>query len=90
MTTSDDDVLTSEEAARLLKVARATLLHDCRAGLVPCQRVGRSWRFRRSTLLAWLNGDTDTRQEKERSPAPQPADPPAPKRTRRPKQGQLV
>lgn len=75
--TADDDILTSEEAAKLLRVARATLLGDCRAGLVPCQRVGRAWRFSRRALLAWLNETPTPGREEASAPAPDPQ--PAPK-----------
>ena len=92
--TADDDILTSEEAAKLLRVARATLLGDCRAGLVPCQRVGRAWRFSRRALLAWLNETPAPGGQEAKAPAPdpQPADPPAPKakgKRTSPKQGDL-
>ena len=54
---ADNDVLNTAEAAALLKVARGTLLNECRAGNVPCQRVGRAWRFNRRALLDWLSSD---------------------------------
>jgi excisionase family DNA binding protein len=46
-------VLTAEEAATLLRVSTKTLLREARDG-VPGQKIGRSWRFSRSELLARL------------------------------------
>lgn len=50
-----DEVLTAEEAARLLKVSTKTLLRLARNGSVPGNKVGRVWRFRRSDLLDLLS-----------------------------------
>lgn len=49
-----DEVLTPEEAAELLKVSKKTILRLVRSGAVPGSKVGHSWRFRRSELLAHL------------------------------------
>jgi excisionase family DNA binding protein len=48
------DVLTASEAAEYLRVSRKTLYRLVAAGKVPGQRVGRSWRFRREDLVAFL------------------------------------
>ena len=79
------DVLDSVQAAALLKVARATLLAACRAGNVPCVRVGHKWRFSRRALLAWLAGETTPAPE----PAPEPAAPRGKGRPRALKQATL-
>lgn len=46
-----DEVLTPDEAAQLLKVSKKTLLRHARAGDIPGVKLGRVWRFRRSELL---------------------------------------
>jgi excisionase family DNA binding protein len=56
MEPEQDEVLTTDEAAALLKVSTKTLLKEARAGLLPGQKVGRSWRFVRRDLLASLTG----------------------------------
>ncbi len=48
------DVLTAQEAADYLRVNVKTLYRLVRAGEVPGQKVGRSWRFRRSDLASFL------------------------------------
>lgn len=50
----DDDVLTAEEAAGLLRVSVATVLKETRAGRLPGVKVGREWRYSRVALLHHL------------------------------------
>lgn len=42
------------EAAELLRVHDKTLQAMARAGTVPCVRMGKYWRFRASSLDAWV------------------------------------
>lgn len=51
---SNDEVLTPDEAAQLLKVSKKTLLRHAREGQVPGVKLGRVWRFRRCELLDLL------------------------------------
>ena len=78
----NDDILDSFEAAKLLKVGRAVLLRECRAGNVPCTRIGAQWRFSRQALLDWI---AEPGKGKQPDPEPKPA-----RKPRAPKQGQLV
>ncbi|MFP3881928.1 MAG: helix-turn-helix domain-containing protein [Actinomycetota bacterium] len=50
-----DEVLTADEAARLLKLSKKTLLRLARDGTIPGNKIGRVWRFRRSQLLDILS-----------------------------------
>ena len=53
-----EQVLTVDEAARLLRVNRKTLYDAVRAGEVPgVVRVGRSIRIGRDALLRWMEGN---------------------------------
>lgn len=52
----DAEVLTADEAARLLRVSTKTVLSLAREGVLPGEKVGRAWRFVRSDLLAHLRG----------------------------------
>ena len=57
MRTQRDDnreVLNLSEAARFLRVSEKTLREMARSNRVPCQKVGRKWRFLRSGLEQWL------------------------------------
>jgi len=50
------EVLTTEEAAALLRVSSRTVLALARDGILPGEKVGRAWRFLRSDLLQYLHG----------------------------------
>ncbi len=55
------DVLTIEELSAYLKIPKSTLYKLVREGKVPCQKVGRHWRFRKEAIDHWLeerHGDT--------------------------------
>jgi excisionase family DNA binding protein len=49
-----DEVLTIEELAGYLKVPKSTLYKLVREGKVPCQKIGRHWRFRKGAIDNWL------------------------------------
>lgn len=53
----DAEVLTTEEAANLLRVSTKTILALARDGSLPGEKVGRAWRFLRVDLLDYLHGD---------------------------------
>jgi len=48
--------MTLSEAANLLRVSDKTLGLMARQGRIPCQRVGREWRFLRAAIQDWLLG----------------------------------
>ncbi len=48
------DVLTSEEMSAYLKIPKSTLYKLVREGKVPCQKIGRHWRFRKEAIDRWL------------------------------------
>jgi excisionase family DNA binding protein len=45
-----DDILTTQEVARYLKVSRTTVWRWCNEGKLPAFKLGRGWRVRRSEL----------------------------------------
>jgi excisionase family DNA binding protein len=54
------EVLTAEEAAVVLRMSEGALLRLCRTDAeVPARKVGGSWRFSKSELLAWISGGRD-------------------------------
>ena len=83
----NNDILDSFEAAKLLKVGRAVLLRECRAGNVPCTRIGAQWRFSRQALLDWI---AEPGKGKQPAQPEEPAEPKPARKPRAPKQGQLV
>jgi len=48
------DVLTIEELSTYLKIPKSTLYKLVREGKVPCQKIGRHWRFRKEAIDRWL------------------------------------
>jgi excisionase family DNA binding protein len=54
MKTEPGDILTLEELSAYLKIPRSTLYKIVREGRIPCQKVGRHWRFRKAAIDRWL------------------------------------
>jgi excisionase family DNA binding protein len=48
--------LTTDEVLDYLKVNPRTIYRLIKAGEIPAIRIGRQWRFRRSDLDAWIDG----------------------------------
>ena len=48
------DWLTLDELAAYLKRGRSTLYKMARNGQIPASKIGRSWRFDRGAIDAWL------------------------------------
>ena len=53
------DVLTIEELSSYLQIPKSTLYKLVREGKVPCQKVGRHWRFRKEAIDRWLDETRD-------------------------------
>lgn len=47
------EVLTLIEVSKYLRASRDTIYRMARRGDIPCFRVGRNWRFKRSVIDAW-------------------------------------
>lgn len=48
------DVLTIDELAVYLKISKSTLYKLVREGKIPCQKIGKHWRFRKGAIEQWL------------------------------------
>jgi excisionase family DNA binding protein len=48
------EVLTIEELSAYLKIPKSTLYKLVREGSVPCQKVGKHWRFHKEAIDEWL------------------------------------
>lgn len=51
------EVMTTQEASQYIKVTMKTLRDLAREGKIPAQKVGREWRFLKSALDKWLEGN---------------------------------
>lgn len=47
-------VLTVDEAVAYLRIPKSSLYKLAQEGKVPCQKVGRHWRFHKAALEKWL------------------------------------
>lgn len=59
----EHEVLTAEEAAAYLCIARATLYRLAAKGEIPAVKVGRVWRFSRQLLDGWVEARTQANLE---------------------------
>jgi len=48
-------VLTVEEVAAYLRIPRSSIYRLAQQRKIPCQKVGRHWRFRREAVDRWLD-----------------------------------
>jgi excisionase family DNA binding protein len=59
------EILTIDELTAYLKIPKSTLYKLVREGAVPCQKVGRHWRFRKAAVDRWLAETGPQRQARE-------------------------
>ena len=57
------DVLTVEEACKLLNICSSTARKYIRLGIIPSRRVGRRILIGRRALLDWVNKDRGTEKQ---------------------------
>jgi len=55
MNTNEVPVLTVGEAAEYLRIPKSSLYKLAKERKIPCQKVGRHWRFHRSAIDKWLS-----------------------------------
>jgi len=53
-----DPVMTIEELSKHVKVPKSTLYKLVKEGKIPCQKIGKHWRFNRDAIDRWLMGNT--------------------------------
>jgi excisionase family DNA binding protein len=49
------EIMTIGEAAKYLRISLSSLYKIAQNGRIPCQKVGRHWRFRRQSIDRWLD-----------------------------------
>ena len=52
----EEELLDTERVAEYLSVGQVTVWRWCREGVLPCIKIGRSWRIRRSSLEEFMRG----------------------------------
>jgi len=48
------EIMTISEAAQYLRISSSSLYKLAQEGRVPCQKVGRHWRFHKQALAKWF------------------------------------
>jgi len=66
------DVMTIEQLADYLQIAKSTLYKLAQEGRIPAQKVGKHWRFHRETIDRWIAGEGLAQLEGK--PASSPSD----------------
>jgi excisionase family DNA binding protein len=51
----EDEVLNSKEAAEYLKISKSYLVRMAKEKQIPSMRIGRAYRFTRTSLNQWIN-----------------------------------
>jgi excisionase family DNA binding protein len=62
------EIMTIGETAQYLRISLSSLYKIAQDGRIPCQKVGRHWRFRREAIDRWL--ERIPIQEQSLKPAP--------------------
>ena len=62
MNESFPDVMTIQETSQYLRIPISSLYKLAQEGKIPCQKVGRHWRFRRKTIERWLDENPNRNQ----------------------------
>jgi excisionase family DNA binding protein len=60
MVRKEPDVMTIDEVCQYLRIPKSSLYRLAQEGRIPCQKVGKHWRFRKVALDRWLE---DTKSE---------------------------
>jgi excisionase family DNA binding protein len=61
-----EPLLNAAEAAQLLRCHEKTVQALARAGTIPCLRFGKYWRFRKSSLDAWVAAQIESDHQSRR------------------------
>ena len=61
-------VLTIDELSAYLKIPKSTVYKLAQEGKVPCQKVGRHWRFRKEAIDRWLEESRPNESSREGEP----------------------
>ena len=59
-----DSIMTIEEVAEYLKIPKSTVYILSQEGKIPCQKVGRQWRFHKTAIDQWIINSNGTFEKK--------------------------
>ena len=52
---AEPEILTVEDVAKYIRVSERTIYDWAQKGVIPCGKLGTSWRFKRSEIESWVN-----------------------------------
>lgn len=55
MSSNPPEIMTIGETAQYLRISQSSLYKLAQEGRIPCQKVGRHWRFRKASIDNWLD-----------------------------------
>lgn len=61
----EEDILTTEEVAKYIKISEKTVLEWAKKGDIPAGKLGNVWRFRKSEIEQWLNDKLKNKKSAE-------------------------
>jgi excisionase family DNA binding protein len=64
MPNNPPEVMIISEAAQYLRISSSSLYKLAQEGRIPCQKVGRHWRFRKEAIDRWLEENRSKEQQK--------------------------
>lgn len=64
MLNNPPEVMIITEAAQYLRISSSSLYKLAQEGRIPCQKVGRHWRFRKEAIDHWLEENRSKEQHK--------------------------
>jgi len=63
MAKEPDSIMTIEEVALYLKIPKSTVYILAQEGKIPCQKVGRHWRFHKEAIDRWISDSQNTAKD---------------------------
>jgi len=70
MVNTPPEIMTISETAEYLRISLSSLYKLAQDGRIPCQKVGRHWRFRKASIDRWLEQNLQSRKSEKLSEEP--------------------
>jgi len=70
MVNTPPEIMTISETAEYLRISLSSLYKLAQDGRIPCQKVGRHWRFRKASIDRWLEQNLQSHKSEKLSEEP--------------------
>jgi len=70
MSSNPPEIMTIGETAQYLRISQSSLYKLAQEGRIPCQKVGRHWRFRKASIDRWLEQNLQSHKSEKLSEEP--------------------